>query len=349
MPAKHHQNFMLRALELARNGLGRVAPNPLVAAVIVHNDSIIGEGWHQQYGGPHAEVNAVNAVPADKRHLLPESTIYVNLEPCAHHGKTPPCADLIVSMGFKQVVVANTDPNPLVAGQGLEKIKQAGIAVTTGVLTEEGRELNKRFFTYHQQKRPYVVLKWGQTADGYISKSSSQQHWITGELSRKLVHKWRSHEPAIMVGTHTVWADNPRLDTRLWPGGKPPLRVTFDRTLKITPQFYLLDGSQPTLIVTEQLPEKNTIPGLEYVAIDYGADVLPQVLDVLYERGIQSVLVEGGAALLESFLSQNLWDEARVFVSPVFWGDGLKAPAIKTRPAQFEMVGNDRLYLFKNA
>lgn len=339
---------MRRALELARNGLGAVAPNPMVGAVIVHNDVILAEGWHQTYGEAHAEVNAINNVPQAAKHLLKESTIYVNLEPCAHHGKTPPCADLIIKTGFKRLVVANTDPNPLVAGKGLKRIKEAGIEVTTKVLETEGLELNKRFFTFQQQQRPFVVLKWAQTADGYFTKNNTQQHWITGELSRKLVHKWRSHEAAIMIGTNTAWADNPRLDTRLWPGGKAPLRIVVDKQLKLTAQFYVLDGSQPTLIVTEKDPPASTIPNLEYLQTDFSANILPAVLSHLYSKGIQSLLVEGGVHLLNHFISQNLWDETRVFVGPVFWGEGTPAPVMKVKPHQFEMIGTDRLYLFKN-
>lgn len=338
---------MQRALELAANGSGWVAPNPMVGSVIVHNNRIIGEGWHQQCGGPHAEVNAINSVSENDRTLLPESTIYVTLEPCSHFGKTPPCADLIVKTNFKQVVVAVLDPNPLVAGRGVQRIKDSGIDVATGILTAQATELNKRFFTIHHQKRPYIVLKWAQTSDGYFTKNNKQQHWITGTEARKLVHKWRSEEAAIMVGTQTLLADNPKLDVRLWPGGHQPLRVSFDKTGELSEDMCLLDGSIPTLIFTGVDKHTNS-KNIQYKLIDCNRNTIEQALRVLFEMNIQSVFVEGGAKLLAAFIKQGLWDEARVFIGTATWGAGVKAPVLSQAPSHIMQIGTDQLQYFKN-
>lgn len=337
--------FMQRALELAQNGAGQVAPNPMVGAVVVHNNRIIGEGWHQHYGGPHAEVNAINAVQDKDRHLLKESTIYVNLEPCSHHGKTPPCADLLVGESLKRVVIANADPHKLVAGKGIERLQKAGIEVTAGILEAEGRELNKRFFTYHEKQRPYIILKWAQSADGFFSKDNKEQHWITGELSRKLVHKWRSEEDAILVGTQTALADNPKLDTRLWPGGKTPLRLVLDKELMLPKDLELFNGKQPTVVVSER---SGSVINADIWQLPFDDLLLPALLKELYQHDVQSLIIEGGAQLLNSFIEMDLWDEARVFHGTAVWTKGIKAPILPKEPHFMEMVGHDRLYWFKN-
>lgn len=335
------QLYMLRALELARNGLGKVSPNPMVGCVIVHNDKIIGEGWHQLYGEAHAEVNAINAV--ENKSILTESTVYVTLEPCTHHGKTPPCADLLAKNKISKVVIACVDSNPLVGGKGIEKLRAAGIEVVTGILEEEARELNKRFFTFIEKKRPYVILKWAQTADGFIARKDYDSKWISGEESRKLVHKWRSEEDGIMVATHTAKYDNPRLDVRDWSGDNP-VRIVIDKKLELPATLNLFDGSVPTLCYNLIRAEK--LDNVEYVKIS-GQDMLDNILSNLYERGIQSVIVEGGAALHKNFIDEYIWDEARVFVSPNTFGGGIDAARISL-PYKEELIGEDKLLVYRN-
>ena len=340
-PSHTDQFYMQRALELALNGQGSVSPNPLVGCVIVKNDRIIGEGWHKQYGGPHAEVHAVQSVDSDE--LIAGGTVYVNLEPCAHYGKTPPCAELLISKQVSRVVIANKDPNPLVAGKGLAMLKEAGIEVVTGVLEDQGQELNRRFFTYIEKKRPYVILKWAQTADGFIARKDFDSKWISGELSRKLVHKWRAEEDAIMVATHTARYDNPRLDVRDW-SGRNPLRVVIDKKLELSPSLHLFDSSTPTLLYNTVKTE--TTDNLEWVRVDEH-DMLDNILNDLYSRNIQSVIVEGGAALHKNFVDEYIWDEARVFISPNTFGGGIDAARI-TSPYTEDRVGDDKLLVYRN-
>jgi diaminohydroxyphosphoribosylaminopyrimidine deaminase/5-amino-6-(5-phosphoribosylamino)uracil reductase len=341
-----HKKYMQRCLQLAANGLGNVAPNPMVGCVIVHDDKIIGEGYHARYGEAHAEVNAINSVK-DKA-LLKDATLYVSLEPCSHHGKTPPCSDLIIESGIKKVVIASGDTNPVVAGKGIEKLKRAGVEVISGVLENEARELNKRFFTFHEQKRPYIILKWAQTADGFIDRKRTDNTepalQISNEHSRRLLHKWRSEEQAIMVGTNTARLDNPRLDIRL-VSGKNPLRMVLDKNLELAESLNLLDGSQPTLVFTSKKSvAKNN---LEFATIDFSENILPQVMVVLFQKQIQSVIVEGGSNLLQHFIDAKLWDEARVIISENFIGDGVTAPKLNAEPVNIEHIGTDKLYSFK--
>lgn len=333
--------YMRRALELASNGLGNVSPNPMVGCVIVCDDKIIGEGWHMKYGEAHAEVNAINSVK-DKS-LLQRSTVYVTLEPCSHHGKTPPCADLLIKSKVKKVVIANVDSNPLVGGKGIEKLKAAGIEVETGLLDEEGRELNKRFFTFIEKKRPYVILKWAQTADGYIARKDYDSKWISGEESRKLVHKWRSEEDSIMVATHTAKYDNPRLDVRDW-SGESPVRIVIDKKLELPASLNLFDGSVKTLCYN--MVKNDKLDNVEYVKVDE-QDMLDNILSDLYNRNIQSLIVEGGAALHKNFIDEYIWDEARVFVSPNTFGGGIDAARISL-PYKEELIGEDKLLVYRN-
>lgn len=349
--------FMARCLELARCGEGSVSPNPMVGAVVVHDGKIIGEGYHIKHGQAHAEVNAIAAVK-DKS-LLPESTIYVNLEPCSHFGKTPPCADLIKDMRIPRVVVASTDPNPLVAGRGVDTLRKAGRDVTVGVLEQEALELNRRFYTFHIQKRPYVILKWAQTLDGYIDAIRKEDDpiapiWITNELSRRLVHKWRSDEQAILVGTNTVEKDNPKLNVRDWSGNNP-LRVVLDRKLRLSVGSNVFDGSVPTLVFTgnnasasQRKPDLQDVPGLELLTIDFAKGIEQQVLTELYQRGVLSVIVEGGAALINNFVRKNLWDESRVFVGNTFFGDGVKAPNLTGELYSYDEIGDSKLFTYRN-
>lgn len=336
---------MQRGIQLAKLGAGTVSPNPMVGCVIVHEGKIIGEGWHKIFGEAHAEVNAINAV-IDKA-LISESTVYVTLEPCSHFGKTPPCADLLIKHKVKKVVVCNLDPNPLVAGKGIERLRQAGIEVEVGLLEEEGRELNKRFFTYIEKKRPYVILKWAESADGFMAKKNYEAVQISNLLSRRFVHKMRSQEDAIMVGTNTVKYDNPKLDTRFWTG-KNAVRVLIDKGLSLPENLYIFDGSQKTICYTtvarsntsRSVPENTTevvLPKDDFRSIN------ELVLQDLYQTKIQSIIIEGGTILLQSFIDSGLWDEAFLLKSKLILEDGIKAPIIGGKEISRENLGDNLL------
>ncbi|MGE0637715.1 MAG: bifunctional diaminohydroxyphosphoribosylaminopyrimidine deaminase/5-amino-6-(5-phosphoribosylamino)uracil reductase RibD [Bacteroidia bacterium] len=340
------EKYIQRCLQLAANGLGNVAPNPMVGCVVVLDDKIIGEGFHANYGDAHAEVNAINSVK--NKALLKDATLYVSLEPCSHHGKTPPCSDLIIESGIKKVVIGCSDTNPLVAGKGVEKLKRAGVEVIIGIMEKEARKLNKRFFTFYEQKRPYIILKWAQTADGFIDRKRKDNTepalQISNEHSRRLLHKWRSEEQAIMVGTNTARLDNPRLDVRL-VSGKNPLRMVLDKNLELTENLNLFDGSQSTLVFTSRKKDaKNTTT---YISIDFEKDVLLQVMSVLHEKQIQSVIVEGGSKLLQSFIDEDFWDEARVFISDTFIPNGVAGPKLNAEPVSVDNIDSNKLYYFK--
>ncbi len=353
----NHEVFMERCLQLALNGLGSVAPNPLVGSVIVCNGNIIGEGFHAKFGMAHAEVNAINSVK-DKS-LLKDSTLYVNLEPCSHHGKTPPCVDLIISTGIPRVVVAIRDPFPEVAGQGIARLQEAGIAVVEGVLDAKAREVNRRFLTFQQKKRPYVILKWAQSLDAYIDiermpGDDKKPIWITNELARAVVHRWRSEEQSIMVGTKTVELDNPRLNVRDWKGNNP-VRVVIDRTLRLGQHSYVFDEEISTIIVMgnnsgSAARRSNFLnrPNIEMVAIDFSREIEPQILEMLYQRSIQSVIIEGGAQVLDSFISRNLWDEARVFIGRKLFFYGVRAPLLSAKPVSEDRLFDSILYTYRN-
>lgn len=312
--------YMQRALELAEFGRGKVSPNPMVGCVIVHDGLIIGEGYHQEYGKAHAEVNAVNSV--ENQILLPESTVYVTLEPCSHFGKTPPCADLLVKKKVKKVVIAAFDSNPLVGGKGIQILRDAGIEVVTGVLEQKARIQNKRFFTQIEKKRPYVILKWAQTLDGFVAREDFSSKWITNASSRQLVHQWRAQEDAIMVGKNTAKYDDPALNVRDWVG-KNPLRIVIDSNLELPNSLKLFDEAVPTICYNSKKTESRG--NLEFVKLPAGFKV-SEILDDLHDRNIQSVIVEGGSYLLERFLDSELWDEARVFTSRNKFGSGIAAP-----------------------
>lgn len=328
---------MRRTMELALKGIGFVSTNPLVGCVIVHDGKIISESWHKKFGGPHAEVNAIAGLP-DKS-ILTESTLYVNLEPCAHFGKTPPCADMLIEHKVKRVVVANLDSNPLVAGEGISRMRNAGIEVTTGILEEEGRKLNRRFFTYFEKLRPYVILKWAETADGFIARENFESKWISGELSRQLVHKWRSEEDAVLVGTRTALHDNPRLNVRDW-SGRDPVRVVIDRNLVLDNNSSLFDGTQKTLCYT--LSDGSPLNNTEVIKLDQEG-FLENLLSDLYNHSIQSVMVEGGGYTLQKFFETGLWDEVRQFVSREKFGKGIDAPAFNGVLEHEEQIGDDLL------
>jgi diaminohydroxyphosphoribosylaminopyrimidine deaminase/5-amino-6-(5-phosphoribosylamino)uracil reductase len=322
---------MNRCLILAIKGLGTARPNPMVGCVIVYNNLIIGEGYTSAYGGNHAEVNAINSVK-DKK-LLKKATLYVSLEPCSHHGKTPPCADLIVKSKIPIVVIGVIDKNALVNGKGISHLKENACEVTVGVLEDECIEINKRFFTFYNKKRPYIILKWAETKDGFIDKlrenrAEKNPNWITDKFSQQLVHKWRSEEQSILVGTNTVINDNPRLNVRRWKG-ESPIRLILDNSLRIPHDYRVFDGSVKTIVFTSSRAmfakvKENVI--LEY--INYSKSIPQQICDKLYECDLQSVIVEGGAQILQSFIYDNLWDEARIFIGNTTFGEGLKAPKI---------------------
>jgi len=342
-----HETYIKRCLELALSGLGNTAPNPLVGSVIVHNGRIIGEGYHKQFGGPHAEVNAVLNVK--EKALLPLSTLYVNLEPCSHTGKTPPCADMIIQAGIRDVVIGTVDPNPIVSGNGIKKLERAGVRVIHNILPRECQYVNRRFFTYHIQKRPYILLKWAQTADGFIDiirdDGTSEPAWISNDISRMIVHKWRAEEQSILVGTNTALIDNPRLNVREWPG-KSPLRMVIDRSLRLPAHLHLFDNTYNTLVFNEKI-DRHALQ-TTWVRLDFGASMLPQLLANLYAQNIQSMMVEGGRKLICGFLDADLWDEARVFVGSKKFGNGLPAPLITTIEPRRTAIRKDTLLVYLN-
>jgi diaminohydroxyphosphoribosylaminopyrimidine deaminase/5-amino-6-(5-phosphoribosylamino)uracil reductase len=331
--------FMQRALDLAERGKGTVRPNPLVGCVLVHEGNIIGEGYHEQYGGPHAEVNAIASVTDPK--LLTDATAYVSLEPCSHWGKTPPCANLLVEKGIKSVVVATLDPNPLVAGKGVKLLEQAGISLQVGLLEQEARWQNRRFFCQQEKHRPYLILKWAQTQDGFIARENFDSKWISGTQSRQLVHQWRAEEQAILVGKNTALHDNPRLNVRDWTGSDP-IRVVLDSKLELPADLHLFDQQIPTLCYTTRKSEKLT--NLEWVKLPQIS--LEALLADLHARQIQSVLIEGGSQTIHQFLAAGLWDEARVFTAPIEFERGIAAPQLTQTPAESHAIGEDQLDLY---
>jgi diaminohydroxyphosphoribosylaminopyrimidine deaminase/5-amino-6-(5-phosphoribosylamino)uracil reductase len=341
------EKYMQRCIELAGNGLGKVAPNPMVGAVLVHDSKIIGEGFHREFGSAHAEVNAIDeAIKKHGEEILRQCDLYVNLEPCSHFGKTPPCTNLIIQKKIQRVIIGCTDPFDQVNGVGIKKLLSEDVNVTQNFHEKECRELNKRFFTFHEKKRPYIILKYAQSQDGYISAETVTEHnrWITNEYSRMLVHKWRSEEQAVMVGTATAKNDNPLLTVREWKG-KNPIRIMLDNELKVDVMHNIYDLSAPTLIyngVKNETEKKH-----EFVRIDFRKPVLQQVMDSLHEKNIQSVIVEGGSKLLQSFIDENYWDEARIFTGNKFLGSGTKAPAIHGKIDSHEYIENDQLIVLK--
>ena len=344
-----HEKYIKRCIELAQNGLGTTYPNPMVGSIIVYDNQIIGEGWHKKAGEPHAEVNAVRSVK-DKS-LLSKATIYVSLEPCSHFGKTPPCSDLIIEHKIPHVVVGTVDPNEKVAGNGIKKLIAAGINVTVGVLEKECYELNKRFFTFHQKKRPYIILKWAESQDGFLSPEKQENPerkpiWITNPYSRQLVHKWRSEEQAILVGTQTVIDDNPKLNTRNWSGNNP-VRVILDQHNRISKESFVFDDSVKTIVFTKSetgFSAENTT----FTVIDFSSSILPQILAVLHQNQIQSVIIEGGAQTLQSFIDQNIWDEARIFIGKAIFKNGTKAPLIQKENLTKINILSDQLLNIRN-
>jgi diaminohydroxyphosphoribosylaminopyrimidine deaminase/5-amino-6-(5-phosphoribosylamino)uracil reductase len=336
--------YMQRCIDLARKGIRSVAPNPMVGCVLVVNNKIIGEGYHQFFGGPHAEVNAINNVLNTK--ALKKATLYVSLEPCSHMGKTAPCADLIIKKGIQNVVIGTRDPNPLVGGKGIEKLKNAGIEVEEGVLQDQCLELNKRFFTFHEKRRPYVILKWAQTLDGFLDRiredNKQEVNWISAPETKTLVHKWRSEEQSILVGRNTILNDNPSLTVREY-GGTNPIRLVIDSQLQISGSLNVYSEDAPTIVFNrlKDATEKN----IDFVKIKETST--KNILDELYKRGIQSVFVEGGSRTLQYFIIDNVWDEARVIVGRKSFKEGYKAPVINRIPIKTIPFGKDTVHYFK--
>lgn len=343
---KTDEQYMFRALQLAKLGANVVAPNPLVGAVIVHNNQIIGEGYHMKYGGPHAEVNAIESVT--NHALLKESTIYVTLEPCAHIGKTPPCADLLAYHQFKRVVVATRDPYEQVSGQGIMRLRDKGIDVTVGVLQDEAIKLNKRFFMLHQERRPYVILKWAESADGFIDihrehSDEAKINWISGKLSKVYTHSGRAKEQAILVGHRTIKKDNPSLTTRAFYG-ESPLRLVLDPTLK-TPQESKVFHDGNKTVVFNHITNENT-DDIDFMKVDF--NTARTILDEMYNLNISSVIVEGGAATIQRFIDDNLWDEALVIRGDVMFENGVKGPLFNFTPMSSKRIENDMHFCYVN-
>jgi len=327
---KIHEKYIKRCIQLAQNGIGTTYPNPLVGCVIVHREKIIGESWHKKSGEAHAEVNAINSVK-DKS-LLTDATIYVSLEPCNHFGKTPPCSDLIIKYKIPNVVIGTIDPNKEVSGKGIKKLEEQGINVIVGVLEKECNELNKRFFTFHNKKRPYVILKWAESKDGFIAplnKEKKEPFWISNEYSRQIVHKWRTEEQGILVGTKTVLEDNPKLDARDWYGNNPT-RIVLDKSGKISNDYFVKDKKNKTIIITEE--EKDTSnEKIKYECNIFDFNLSETILNILFRNNIQSVIIEGGKQTIQTFIDTNTWDEARIVIGDVFLREGLTSPRIKKK------------------
>ena len=349
---ENKEKYIRRCIQLAKNGLGKTYPNPMVGSVIVYDGRIIGEGWHQKAGEPHAEVNAVNSVKQKDKHLLEEATIYVSLEPCAHFGRTPPCANLIVDQGIKNVVIGIIDSNNLVSGKGVSILEANGHKVEVNILEEESKELNKRFFTFQNKKRPYIILKWAASEDGFIdikrevnSKEEAKPNWITNTYSRQLVHKWRTEEHAILVGTTTVLKDNPSLTARDWVGNNP-IRVILDKSLKIPEDYQVYNREVKTIFLTEK--EKEAEDMLYFEKIDFEKPLANQICKVLYKHQIQSLIVEGGKQTLETFIEENIWDEARVFHGTPQFFDGIQEPSLKGKLQEEIKIEGDNLKIYYN-
>ena len=343
------EKYMDRCMELASNALGNVAPNPMVGCIIVNDGKIIGEGFHQRFGEAHAEVNAISSVI--EKHgeaILEKSELYVSLEPCTHYGKTPPCTDLIIKHKIPGVTIGCTDTFSEVNGAGIKKLRQAGVKVTSGILENECRELNKRFFTFHEKKRPYIILKWAQSMDGFIApkNQTDENRWISNAFSRKLTHKWRSEEQAILVGANTVAIDNPHLTVRDW-NGRNPVRIVVDDADNLPEESHVLDHAAATLVMNNS--KKMTRKNIEWIPLDLTGRPVESILYELYNRKIQSIIVEGGAMTLANFIGQNCWDEARIFHAAKFIGHGVSAPHIDySKKIHEENLADDKLITLRN-
>ncbi len=346
-----HEKYIKRCIEIAKNGLGTTAPNPMVGCVIVHAQKIIGEGYTSIYGGSHAEINALKNVK--NQSLLSEATLYVTLEPCSHYGKTPPCADAIIALKIPKVVIGTIDTHSKVAGKGVGKLKASGCEVIVGVLENEVKAHHKRFFTFHNKKRPYIILKWAESADGFIAPQSRNEQkpvWITNELSRQLVHKWRTEEHAILVGTNTVIEDNPSLTVRDWTGNNP-IRVVLDRNLNLPKEAAIFDDKAKTIIISEKQKTRHTEADpriFEFLDWSLTEKIAQQICTILYNHEVNSIIIEGGRQTLQTFINENLWDEARIFVGTASFSKGTKAPDFSGRLISDEKIIDDILKIYTN-
>lgn len=342
----NHEFYIKRCLQLGKNGIGTTRPNPSVGAVIVHDNKIIGEGFTSPYGESHAEVNAINSVK--KQELLQKSTMYVTLEPCSHFGKTPPCSDLIVRKKIPNVVIGCIDTNSLVSGKGVERLKKGGCNVIVGILEEECLKHHKRFFAVQNKKRPYIILKWAETQDGFIApatKNGQQPVWISNKYSQQMVHKWRAEEHTILVGTNTVIADNPQLTVRSYSGNNP-IRVVLDKNLRLPKNSNVFDKNVTTIVFTEV--KKESKDNLIFEKIDFSKNIAQQICNVLYIHKIQSVIIEGGRQTLQTFIDESLWDEARVFIGSIYFEKGVERPNFKGKLRVTKNVKQDVLKLYTN-
>lgn len=339
-----YEKYIQRCFDLAVLGAGAVSPNPMVGAVLVYKDRIIGEGYHKKHGTAHAEVNALASVKPEDKHLISQSTLFVSLEPCCIFGKTPPCTQLILKHKIPKVVISCLDFTPEVAGNGVAILRKAGVEVVSGVLEKKGKEISSIRNTFVTKNRPYIILKYAQSSDGFMGKFD-EPIWLTNSLSKKLVHKWRSETDAILVGTNTAQIDNPKLTNRLY-FGKSPLRIVFDRTLKLNKQLHIVNPPSKTIVVCETMPPPST-EHLEYLRLKFDEKFLPNLLHFLFERKISSLTVEGGQKTLQKFIDQQLWDEARVFVSRKKLFNGVQAPKNSIEPVYKEYIHDDVLYLYK--
>jgi diaminohydroxyphosphoribosylaminopyrimidine deaminase/5-amino-6-(5-phosphoribosylamino)uracil reductase len=341
---------MHRCLELAQKGAGYVAPNPMVGALLVHDDKIIGEGYHKQFGGPHAEVSCINSVLEKNRNLISLSTLYVSLEPCVHYGKTPPCTDFIIKKKIPQVVIGCRDPFKEVNGKGIEKLKSADVNVIFGILENKCQQLNKRFFTFYTEHRPYIVLKWAETADGIIAANGTTRLLISNEQTKRLVHKWRSEEAAILVGTNTALFDDPELTTRYW-NGPSPIRLVVDMHLRLPLSLKIFNEKQRTIVFNSVRHSQDMESEVAYYQVTEDVSLVHQIINALYQLNIQSVLIEGGPRLLQSFIDEDMWDEARIIKNEkLIINNGLAAPEIELKNAQEELrIFNDAIKIYSKS
>ena len=343
---KKHELFMRRCFDLARLGSGTASPNPIVGACLVYDNKIIGEGYHKQYGGAHAEVNAFTSVPPSKQKLIRDATLYVSLEPCCIFGNTPPCTELILQHSVSEIVISCLDQTPKVAGNGVKVLKEAGCKVIVGVLEEEGKLLSRTRNIFVTQQRPYIILKYAQSIDGYIGHPD-KQIWLTNKFSKKLVHKWRSEIDAILVGTQTAILDNPMLNNRYYYG-HTPLRIVLDKSLKIPVSHHLLNDQSPTLVITAQQPPNVNYDQTEFLQLTFDESLIEKLMSVLFKKKVGILMVEGGARTLESFINSGLWDEARVFTTEQLLKEGIKTPKLLSSPLETYSLGSDSLGVFRN-
>lgn len=339
------EKYIKRCIEISEKGISLASPNPSVGAVLVFEDRIIGEGFTSPFGGAHAEVNCINAVKNEDKAIISKATLYVSLEPCSHYGKTPPCSLLIINSGIQKVVVGSLDPNPLVAGNGIKMLQEKGIEVITGVLKEACEFSNRRFYTFHQKKRPYVILKWAQTPNGFFAPKDNRQFWITNKYSKQLVHKWRTEEMAILIGKETARIDNPRLNARLYKG-KNPIRIVIDKNLELPEDLIIFNQEIKTIVYNSIKNETDTF--IEFIQLDFAKDVEKQLLHTLFKLQINSVIIEGGAKTLDAFIKTNLWDEARILTGKNELQDGISAPKIEGKLKTEYTLGSDNIKLITN-